>query len=182
MDVMYLSPFTGKFLEQYKAAAAEGAIVELKMRLLADKIPALQKYAHEKNLSNVEAEVTKHFRTSLTDADIETLCLCRRLRNKILHCDFRVARDKLEELNVPRPHRGVQKLDVRCLSGAQVAEEVASAKAGVEGAFVYVADTQTTEPGSIFGWLYEMGQGGDFHNAATAFAGAEAIVDRLANL
>jgi hypothetical protein len=31
------------FLEPFKAAAAEGAVVELKLRLLAGKIPALQK-------------------------------------------------------------------------------------------------------------------------------------------
>ena len=31
------------FLEPFKAAAAEGAVVELKLRLLAGKVPALQK-------------------------------------------------------------------------------------------------------------------------------------------
>jgi hypothetical protein len=36
------------FLKPFKAAAAEGAAVELKLRLLAGTIPALQKYAHKK--------------------------------------------------------------------------------------------------------------------------------------
>jgi len=40
------------FFVQYKAAAAEGAAVELKLRFLADKIPALQRYAHAQNLED----------------------------------------------------------------------------------------------------------------------------------
>ncbi len=35
------------FEQQYKAAAAEGPIIELKLRLLAYKVPELQKYAQE---------------------------------------------------------------------------------------------------------------------------------------
>jgi hypothetical protein len=40
------SPSMALFLEPFKAAAAEGAAVELKLRYLAGTIPALQKYAH----------------------------------------------------------------------------------------------------------------------------------------
>jgi hypothetical protein len=42
------------FLEQYKTAAAEGAVVELKLRLLAGKIPALQQYTHQKRLEDIK--------------------------------------------------------------------------------------------------------------------------------
>jgi hypothetical protein len=45
------------FLGPFKAAAAEGAVVELKLRLLAGTIPALQKYAHQKVLKDIEAEL-----------------------------------------------------------------------------------------------------------------------------
>jgi len=38
------------FLKQFKSAAAEGAVVELKLRLLAGKIKELQKYAHQRRL------------------------------------------------------------------------------------------------------------------------------------
>jgi hypothetical protein len=38
------------FLDAFKVAAAEGAAVELKLRLLAGKIPALQGFAYQKKL------------------------------------------------------------------------------------------------------------------------------------
>jgi hypothetical protein len=96
-------PFTHQYIEDYKTAAAGGAAVEVMMRLLADKIPSLQRYAHEEKLSNVEDAVTQHFRTSLSDAERDTLRLSRELRNKIIHCDFHVVRDRLEKLDGHRP-------------------------------------------------------------------------------
>ena len=42
------------------------AVVELKLRLLAGKIPALQKYAHQKKLEDIEAELAAHFDGSLS--------------------------------------------------------------------------------------------------------------------
>jgi hypothetical protein len=36
------------FLEPFKTAAAEGAVVELKLRVLAGQILTLQKYAYQK--------------------------------------------------------------------------------------------------------------------------------------
>ncbi len=88
------------FLPAFKAAAAEGAAVELKMRLLAGKIPALQKHAHKIVLENIESGLIEYFGAALSDEDKETLRLCRQLRNKVLHSDFRAARDKLSELGV----------------------------------------------------------------------------------
>jgi hypothetical protein len=43
-----------RFLEQFKTAATEGAIVELKLRLLANKFPELQKWAHAQELEKTE--------------------------------------------------------------------------------------------------------------------------------
>jgi len=42
------------FERQYKEAAAEGAIVELRLRMLADKIPELRPFAHMQNLGDVD--------------------------------------------------------------------------------------------------------------------------------
>ena len=54
------------FLEPFKAAAAEGAAVELKLRLLAGTIPALQKYAHQRHLEDIEGDLARHFGDSLS--------------------------------------------------------------------------------------------------------------------
>lgn len=167
------------FVEQYKAAAAEGAIVELKLRLLADKIPELQKYAHAQRLEDIETEVAQHFGCLVSEQDKNTLSLCRQLRNKVLHCDFRAARDKLEELGNETQHGGVKAVAVSGLSLASMVEKIRGAVAGVEGMFQYVADTSSTDPSSVFGWLLELGAAGDFRAAVDAFRNASAIVDRL---
>lgn len=167
------------FVEKYKAAAAEGAIVELKLRLLADKIPALQKYAHAQNLEDIETEVAQHFGRCVSEEDKKTLSLCRQLRNKVLHCNFRAAREKLEELGTEPQRGGVKSVGVFGLSQASIIEKIRGAVAGVEGTFQYVADTSSTDPGSVFGWLLELGAAGDFHKAVDAFRDASAIVDRL---
>ena len=168
------------FLDAFKNAAAEGAAVELKMRLLAGKTPALQKGAHSVVLGDVEAGLIAHFGAALSDEDKETLRLCRQLRNKVLHSDFRAARDKLSELGIASSSGDVVKIDLPVVTVAEVAKKIAGAKAGTEG--IRVSDTLSTDVGSVFGWFLEAGQAGDFANASAAFKSAAEIVDRLASI
>jgi|SRR5579872_4675797 len=169
------------FLGDFKSAAAEGAAVELKMRLVAGKIPALQKYAHRKILKDIEAGLIEHFRAALSDEDKETLRLCRQLRNKVLHSDFRAARDKLSELGIASSPGGVVKIDLPAtVTVAGVAKKIEGVKAGTEG--ICVADTPSTDAGSVFGWFLEAGCAGDFTKATAAFKSAAEIVDRLAGI
>jgi hypothetical protein len=168
------------FLEPFKDAAAEGAVVELKLRLLAGKVPALQKYAHEKRLENIEDDLAKHFADSLSKEERETLRLCRQLRNKVLHTDFRAARDKLNELGVETLPGGVTKVDIPVVSIAEIAKKIRGVKAGTEG--TVVADTSSTDLGGVVGWFLRAGSAGDFQKASNAFKSAAAIVDRLANI
>jgi hypothetical protein len=167
------------FEQQYKTAAAEGAIVELRLRVLANKIPELRKFAHEYKLQNVETPIMLYFAGALTEEEKSTLTRCRELRNKILHCDFRAARKKLDELGVKTQRGNVKKVDVSGLSGAQMRENIAHVVANEEGAFEYVSDSEAGAD-DIYGWLFEMGAAGDFTEAARAFAHAATIVDRLA--
>jgi hypothetical protein len=168
------------FLEPFKAAAAEGAVVELKLRLLAGKVPPLQKYAHKKRLENIEDDLAKHFAGSLSAEEKETLRLCRQLRNKVLHTDFRAVRDTLNELGVETRSGKVKKIDLPVVSIAEISKKIRGAKAGTEGTFV--ADTSSTDLGGVFGWFIEAGTAGDFQKASNAFKSAAAIVDRLAEI
>ena len=143
-------------------------------------MPSLQKYAHAQKLEDIETEVAKYFSNWVSDEDKEALRLCRQLRNKVLHCDFRAARDKLEELGGDRGRGDVKAIDVCGLSGTPLAEKVRGAGANVDGTFQYVADTSSTEPGTVFGWLLELGMADDFRKAVEAFSHASAIIDRLA--
>jgi hypothetical protein len=150
------------FEQQYKAAAAEGAIVELKLRLLADKVPELQRFAHDKKLGAVETLIEKHFTDALTAEEKATLTLCRQLRNKILHCDFRAARQKLEEMGIATARGGVKKIDIVGLSATGIIAKIASVKADVPGTFQNVSELP------VCGWdcvcLAHRGwRGGRFH-------------------
>ncbi len=79
------------------------------MRLLAGEVPELQKFAHDQRLEDVETLIAKHFTNALTEEDKTTLAVCRQLRNKILHCDFRSAREKLEQLAIVTQSAEVKK-------------------------------------------------------------------------
>jgi hypothetical protein len=53
------SPILTFYLDSFKAAAGEGAVLELKLRLLAGKVPTLRKYAHQQNLGNIEDDASR---------------------------------------------------------------------------------------------------------------------------
>jgi hypothetical protein len=167
------------FERQYKAAAAEGALYELYMRLLADKVPQLQQSAYGERLEDVEGLIVVHFASALSDDETTLLTLCRQLRNKILHCDFHAARKKLEELGVNPQPGNVRRTDISGLSGPEMAEKIRSALGNAPGSSQYVADLGS-RAGTVFGWLLEAGGAGDFTKAADSFARGAAIVDRLA--
>ena len=100
------------FLDFFKAAAAEGAVIELKLRFLAGKVPPLQKYAHQKRPEEIVDDLAKHFAEFLSAEEEKTLRLCRQLRNKVLHTDFRAARDKQKELGAETQPDGIMKVDL----------------------------------------------------------------------
>lgn len=168
------------FLDAFKEAAAEGAAVELKMRLLAGKVPALRKHAHVKVLKDIELGLINHFGAALADEDKEKLRLCRQLRNKVLHSDFRAARNKLSELGVGSWPAGIVKIEVPVVTVAEVTNKIEAAMAGSEG--MRVAETLSTDAGSVFGWFLEAGQSGDFAEASAAFKSAAEIIERLADI
>jgi hypothetical protein len=164
-------------LGPFKAAAGEGAVVELKLRLLAGAIRTLEKYAHAKDLEDIEAKVAEYFDAHLSSKEKDTLRLCRQLRNKVLHSDFRAARDRLNKLGIPTLSAGVKKVDVSGLSPDELIEKLRGLTEGTEGELV--SDTSSTAAGSVYGWLLEAGAAGDFEKAVEAFKGAGAIIDRL---
>jgi hypothetical protein len=167
------------FERQYKAAAAEGALYELYIRLLADKVPELQQTAYGERLEGVEGLIVVHFSSALTEDEKNHLKLCRQLRNEILHCDFHAARKKLEELGANPQFGNVRRMEISGLSGREIAEQISRALANAPGSSEYVADLGS-QVGTVFGWLLEAGGAGDFARAAASFARGAAIVDRLA--
>jgi hypothetical protein len=158
------------FLAPFKAAAAEGAVVELRLRLLAGTIPILQKYAHAKDLEDVEAKVAEHFDAHLSIEEKHTLRLCRQLRNKVLHSDFRAARDRLNKMGIATPSAGVKKLDVAGLSIDEVSQKMGGLTAGTEGELV--SDTSSTAAGTVYQVIPDLNRTRcSFHSDASARLG-----------
>ena len=91
-----------------KRPLAKARWLELKLRLLAGKVPTLRKYAHQQNLGNIENELATHFGDALSVAEKDMLRLCRQLRNKVLHSNFYAARGKLGELGIDTQSGGVK--------------------------------------------------------------------------
>jgi hypothetical protein len=166
------------FLEDFKSAAAEGAVVELKMRLVAGKIPSLRERAHKKHLEDIEDELSAHFADDLSPEEKKTLRLCRQLRNKVLHTDFRAARGKLNELGIETPSGGVREITVKEMTPEGILSQLLAGIAGTEGTLV--SKTSSTDEIGVFAWYMEAANAGDFKKASDAFRRATEIMDRLA--
>jgi hypothetical protein len=169
------------FLAQYKDAAGEGAVLELRLRLLADKVPALD-YDVDDRFFDIESKVIAHFAASLAAEECDVLRQCRQLRNKIMHADFHQARKQLQQLGAPALRGGVRRIDIAGLSGPALPEKLIAAASGDPGSFTHVSDLNSTAAGGVFGWLLELGNAGDFYNASTVFKRASLIVDRLCDV
>ena len=169
------------FLNQYKVAAGEGAAIELKERMLAEKVPGLAQYTHLEKLKDIEIQIIEFFLAHLSLKERETLTLCRGLRNKLLHCDFLTTRTKLGQLGAQTARGGVILIKFDNQAGDALLRKIDHTLSGVIRPN-YVADTVSTAEGSVFGWLLELGAAGDFIKASEIFMGAGTIIDRLANV
>jgi len=168
------------FRLQFKAAAGEAAGLELSMRMLADKVPELRAFAHKK-FEHIEDEIIKHFGDLLSDEDKKTLSDSRVLRNKILHCDFEAARNKLDELGLS-PKRGlVRKAAISTsMSAEEIQQRVRAVDEGRSGELV--SDTPGRAPANLFAWMLELAAGNGFVLARNAFEKAGTIIERLLNV
>ena len=167
------------FLEPFKAVAAEGAVVELKLRLLAGKVPALQKYAHKKELGEIETDLVKHFDGSLSAQEKETLRLCRQLRNKVPHSDFRAARGKLNELGVETQAGGVVKIDLPAVTVAELSKKFSVSKQERKACMLTPCPWRRR---ACMAGLWKPAARGIFRRRATLSRGQGAIVDRLSGV
>jgi hypothetical protein len=165
------------FIDQYRVAAGEGAVLELKMRLLANKVPRLRPFVDE-HLEDVEEQIITAFAKHLSDTEQAQLQTCRQLRNKVLHCDFPKARSKLHELGAPKVRGGIRQFRFNSQTPEGIAKDLEDAAPGrVAGR--EVADMTSKAEANIYGWLLELGTAGDFQRAADVFRVACGILDRL---
>ena len=169
-----------KYLEFFKAAVAEAATVELKMRLLAEKTMGLELISQNDQLALIEAALIKHYKLLLCDDDETTLLKCRQIRNKLLHGDFFKARQKMSEFNETQNRAEVVKVNLISTNFENVSRQLEEAKIGMQG--TRIKDTNSTKSGGTFGWFIEAGNSGDFEKAINYFRKAGELIDRLAEI
>jgi hypothetical protein len=165
---------------QFKAAAGEAAEVELSMRMLADKVPELRAFAHSKRFEDIEDEIIKHFGNLLSDEDKKTLSASRVLRNKILHCDFEAARNKLDELGLSPKRDVVRRGTISpSMSAEEIQRTIHEIAEGHGGELV--SNTPGRGPANLFGWMMELAAGNGFVLSLRAFSSAGSVIERLLN-
>jgi hypothetical protein len=169
------SDIAERLIEDFKAAAAEGAGLELRVRLLCGTIPTIAQHATAYRFEEVEAAVLSHFEPTLTSDERETFALTRQLRNKLFHADFHAVRAKLTiDGTIGAAGVRVAKLDEGC-----ELEHLQELARSPESARAPIGDATSTAQGTVYGWLLEFGLSGEFGRAAQAFRKEVAIVDKL---
>lgn len=168
--------FSAPFRAQFRQAAAEGAALELRTRMLCEAVPALRHLAHGTNLEDAESSLAAHFVGHLSQEERALLSTARQLRNKVLHTNFRAAREKLREAGEQPGSGGVRLLSIDPAGDIRGQIE-AALSSGAPGKAV--ADTASTKEGTIYGWLLEMGMSGDFLLAERTFERAIQVIERL---
>lgn len=156
---------------QFEAAAGRSALFELKVRLLADKTKALAGIAEAHQFDQVLRATVEHFQDRISSKERETLELAKKVRNKIVHGDFKEAFKMLQP----------QRSNVKVISGLENAtgeDVLAKILAAVQGSGVAKSVPQTEDAGK-FGWLLEATIGGLFQEAMKLNNAAIAIIERI---
>jgi hypothetical protein len=148
--------------QHFKTASAEAALFELRVRLCAGTIAPARDMRIDTSLSVVRDALLEHFKPILGERDVELLQNACSLRNKMLHCEFSAARQRLDEQQPKTRHGGVMKLDV---ANPDIAQQS-------------LADTKTKTLGDVFGWLLEFQSADEFKEATTVFQAASAVLDK----
>lgn len=137
-------------------------LVELKFRLLANKIPEVQNYATAKNLSETEAALLPYLleKGLITESESNHIELSRKIRNKIFHCEFESAVRLVEELRGSSlQHGSVTGARIDDLPGSNILEKIlnfaTSVQTGKSIDGTFKVENESTKQAGIFGWLIE---------------------------
>jgi hypothetical protein len=165
--------------QAFKMTSAEAALFELRMHLRAGAIPATRALPIDSKLSCVLDAFLKHYRSVLSAPEVIIIEKACALRNKLLHCEFSAARQRLNELN-PQAHAGgVIALDVAKLDPPAIINKLDQITLGQDTGQSAVANTKTRKLSDVFGWLLESQGAGEFDEAARVFREAMSVLDRL---
>ena len=137
-------------------------LVELKIRLLTNKITHLQDYAFSHSLSGTEAALLPYLLENklISEEEKSHLELSRKIRNKIFHCEFEEAVKFIEELRGEKMQSGsVIGAKIDELEGDNILEKIiglaGAIQSGKAAKGAFKIESKTTKFAGIFGWLIE---------------------------
>ena len=174
---MHLSP-RAVSETQFKAASAEAALFELRLRMTAGTIAAAQHLPIDVNLVQVRDAVLLHFQSELSEEDIELIERATTLRNKLLHCEFSAARQKLNAITPKLREGKVIELPVAGLGHTELAEAIKAMAFGTDIGAQLVSQTKVRTLKDIFGWLLEFQSAAEFKEAESVFVAAINVIER----
>ena len=165
--------------QQFKAASAEAALFELRLRLLAGYVPASAAMPIATKLSVVCDQILETYAQCLSEAEARHLKEACQIRNKLLHCEFSSNRKKLNVVTPKFRDGGVTSVQLDTTNPETVSAKVRAAIAGTGVGQERVSDTNTRTLRDVFGWLLESQSAGDFEESIQTLAGAIQVVSRL---
>ena len=137
----------------FKATSGEAALFELRMRLCAGTIQSLQDREIDTSLAMVRDAILEHFKSALNDENVDLLKKATVLRNKMLHCEFSTARQKLNEIQPKARQGAIVQLDIAGLDATVVATKVRAITEGHCVGQQLISNTKTITLKDIFGWF-----------------------------
>lgn len=162
-----------KLFAAFRSTVAIGADMELRLRMLADKTPAIERFSTAKDMGTVEKAIIDHFGHQVTGSERTILRVARQLRNKLMHGDFTSAVAKLEELGYEKQPPAIKVLKVpEKLTVAGLLDALA-------GAQPFAVD-DAPNSGHLVAWHLQLCADGSLVKAAEVFRKGVAIIDRLA--
>lgn len=176
-----LDPIRAAF-QSFGHLGAQAALLEIKLRFLANKEEALEKSSFEYKASKTEQAVVEHFISAqlMTTEEAQLLKAAREIRNKFLHGSFDEAVALVEKFHGSKmPGPSVQMFRPK---GDQ-SDFASSIQDMLNGKSVTtpVASLSLKEAGH-FGWFLQACQSGAFDAGSTIISKAIAVIDRISDV
>jgi hypothetical protein len=166
-------PLDLEIQQHFVPAAAHAAILELKLRLLAGTVPALQSIALAERMVDVEAAVLEHFKADLSAEEVDLLVATRQMRNKLLHGEFDDLRRKVEQrAPVARGKVSRFKLPEHLTPETLIA-------AVMDRSTHEKVENLPTSGGTLWGWVLDSAKTGLFTQTSDQLLKALDVVDKL---
>ncbi len=179
-------PIVETAFREFAEVGRLAVVVELKLRLLTNKIHEVKDYALAKSIAELESALMPFLleKGLISEPEKRHLELSRKIRNKIFHCEFETAVALIEELRgTPTPTGIVTGARLDEISGDTILDKVfalaEAAQTGKTTKGVFKVDATTTQDAGIFGWLVNALSKGVLQEGQKAAAESIAVLDRV---